>query len=97
MKKSLHFLGAIACATVLFLSCSNASIENDAKKVAQLQCRAQKLAQQALSGDESVIEESTKISTEASALANELKGKYSSEADKKKFTEAYLEELNKCK
>jgi hypothetical protein len=97
MKKSLNILSATIFATCLLLSCSNASIENDAKKVAQLQCRAQKLAQQALSGDESVIEESTKISTEASALANELKGKYSSESDKKKFTETYLEELNKCK
>ncbi len=84
-------------ATVLITSCGSAAIESDAKKVAELQCRAQKLAQQAMSGDMTVLEESTQIAAEATALANELKGKYESENDRKKFAEALSTELKNCK
>jgi phosphoheptose isomerase len=97
MKKTLSFLGVLMITTVLITSCGSAAIESDAKKVAELQCRAQKLAQQAMSGDMTVLEESTQIAAEATALANELKGKYESENDRKKFAEALSTELKNCK
>jgi len=97
MKKTFSFLGLLLVTATIITSCSSAAVENDAKKVAKLQCRAQKLAQQAMSGDMSVLEESTKLTAEATALANELKGKYESESDRKKFAEAYAAELKNCK
>ena len=97
MKKSFLFFGTLFITTMLITGCGSASIESDAKKVAELQCRAQKLAQQAMSGDMTVLEESTKIAAEATALSNELKGKYSSDSDRKKFAEALAAELKNCK
>jgi hypothetical protein len=97
MKKILSFIGTLLITTLLITSCGSSAVESDAKKVADLQCRAQKLAQQAMSGDMSVLEESTKLTAEATALANELKGKYESESDRKKFAEAYAAELKNCK
>lgn len=46
-------------ALLLMTSCGGNSIEKDAKKVAELQCKAQKLAAKATTGDNSIIEEST--------------------------------------
>ncbi len=97
MKKILSTLGMLYLSAVIITSCNNGSIEADAKKVAELQCKAQKLMQKATSGDMSVLEESTKLTTEATALGNELEGKYTSDSDKKKFAEALLKEMENCK
>ncbi len=97
MKKSITFLGAVLFASLLVTSCGGGSIDSDAKKLADLQCKAQGLMQKAQAGDQSVMEEAAKLGTEATALSNEIKGKYTSEADQKKFTEALLKEMGNCK
>ncbi len=96
MKKAITFLGAILFALTILTSCGGGSIESDAKKVAELQCKALKLMQKATSGDMSVIEESTKLSSEADALYKELEDKYTSDYDKKKFAAALLKEMGNC-
>lgn len=96
MKKLVKSLGVVLISSVVLTSCSGGSIENDAKKVAELQCKAQKLMQKATSGDMSVLEESTKLATEASSLSKEMEGKYTSDSDKQKFGEALLKEMGNC-
>jgi hypothetical protein len=97
MKKLMTIFGATAIASFLLTSCAGSSIESDAKKVAELQCKAQKLMQKATTGDMTLIEESTKLASEATTLSREIEEKYPSESDKKKFAEALLKELGNCK
>lgn len=96
MKKAMGKLTTILFLAVLITSCNNNSIETDAKRLAELTCKSQKLATRAASGDMSVIEESTKLSADAISLSNELKGKYTSDSDKEAFAKAYLNELKNC-
>lgn len=96
MKKAMGKLTTILFLVVLITSCNNNSIESDAKRLAELTCKSQKLATRAASGDMSVIEESTKLSADAISLSNELKGKYTSDSDKEAFAKAYLNELKNC-
>jgi predicted small secreted protein len=97
MKKTIKVIGAVLFTSVILTSCGGGSIESDAKKVAELQCKAQQLMQKATSGDMSVMEESTKIATEAASLSKEMEGKYTSDSDKQKFGEALLKEMGNCK
>lgn len=97
MKKVSIVLGTVLMLTTFLSSCGGNSIESDAKKVAELQCKAQQLALKAASGDMSILEESTKLSTEAAALASEMENKYTSDSDKQKFGEALLKEMGNCK
>lgn len=96
MKKSMTWFGLILMVAVTLTGCGGGSIESDAKKVAELQCKAQKLMQKAAAGDMSVMEESTKLAAEAGALAREMEAKYTSDADKQKFASALLKETGKC-
>lgn len=93
----MTIFGAIMIASTILTSCGGGSIESDAKKVAELQCKAQKLMQKATSGDMSVMEESTKLTSEAATLSKQMEGKYTSDSDKKKFAEALLKEMDNCK
>ena len=101
MKKIVFNLTAIAFVSLLLTSCGGNSIESDAKKYAELMCKAQKLATEgaakAAAGDMSAITESTKLASEAASLANEMQGKYKDEADYQKFTTAYLKAMGDCK
>tara|TARA_Y100000385_G_C12977381_1_gene586811 strand:- start:581 stop:874 length:294 start_codon:yes stop_codon:yes gene_type:complete len=97
MKKLMTIFGAMIFASFILTSCGGESIEGDAKKVAELQCKAQQLMQKATNGDMSVMEESTKLSSEAATLTKEMKGKYTSDSDKEKFAEALLKEMGNCK
>ena len=97
MKKVMTIFGAILFTSVILTSCSGGSIESDAKKVAELQCKAQKLMLEATSGDMSVMAESSKLTSEALALSKEMEGKYTSDSDKQKFAEALLKEMGNCK
>ena len=92
----MTIFGAIIIASFMLTSCGGGSIESDAKKVAELQCKAQQLMQKATSGDMSVMEESTKLASEAATLSNEMEGKYTSDSDKKKFAEALLKAMGDC-
>lgn len=94
--KAMKIFGAIIFASVILTSCGGGSIESDAKKVAELQCKAQKLMQKATLGDMSVMEESTKLALEAETLLKEMEDKYSSDSDKKKLAEALLKEMGNC-
>jgi hypothetical protein len=53
--------------------------------------------QEAASGDIALMEKRSKLLSEAAALSNEMIGKYTSDADKQKFAEAVLKEMDKCK
>ena len=101
MKKIIFNLTAIAFVSLLLTSCGGNSIESDAKKYAELMCKAQKLATEgaakAAAGDMSAITESTKLASEAASLANEMQGKYKDAADYQKFTTAYLKAMGDCK
>lgn len=72
-------------------------MENDVKRVADLQCRAKELAAKAGTGDLSSMAEAMKITTEATGLLSELEGRYTTEDEKKKFGEALAREVGKCK
>ena len=96
MKQTITFFGKLLLASVILTSCGS-SIESDAKKVAELQCKAQKIMQEAASGDIALTEKSSKLLFEAAALSNEMIGKYTSDTDKQKFAEAVLKEMDKCK
>lgn len=97
MKKLMTIFGAIIFASVILTSCGGGSIESDAKKVAEHQCKAQKLMQKATLGDMSVMEENTKLASEATTLSKEMEGKYILDSDKKIFAEALLKEMGNCK
>ena len=97
MKNLKTIFGAVIFASFMLTSCGGGSIESDAKKVAELQCKAQQLMQKATSGDMSVMAESTKLASEAATLSKEMEGKYTSDSDKKKFAEALLKEMGNCK
>lgn len=83
-------------ASLILTSCSGGSIESDAKKIAELQCKEQELMKKTSSGDTNALSESNEIMVEAAALAKEMEGKYTSDSDKKKFGEAYLKALGDC-
>ena len=96
MKKSISIFGAILFTSLLFTSCDGNSIERDAEKVADLQCKAQKAMAEVTSGDMSALTANSDLMLEAAALAEKMEGKYISDADQQKFAEAYLKALNKC-
>ena len=101
MKKLIFNLTAIAFVSLLLTSCGGNSIESDAKKYAELMCKAQKLATEgaakAAAGDMSAMTESTKLMTEAASLATEMQGKYKDASDYQNFSAAYLKALADCK
>ena len=101
MKKLMTIFGAMFIASVILTSCGGNSIESDAKKYAELMCKAQKLATEgatkAAAGDMSAMTESTKLMTEATTLATEMQGKYKDASDYQKFSAAYLKALADCK
>jgi hypothetical protein len=101
MKKTMTILGVVLFASFILTSCGGNSIESDAKKCAELMCKAQKLATEGLAkaatGDMSVVTESTKIAAEAKALGEEMQGKYKDADDYQKFNAAYLKALAECK
>ncbi len=100
MKKIIFNLTAIAFVSLLLTSCGSNSIESDAKKYAELMCKAQKLATEGAakmaSGDMSAMTESTKLATEAASLATEMQGKYKDANDYQKFSAAYLKAFADC-
>ncbi len=96
MKQVMTICGALLFASTILTSCSGGSIESDAKRVAELQCKAQKLMQRASAGDMTLMDESARLTSETLALTREIEEKYISYADKKKFGEALLKEMGNC-
>ena len=95
MKKSITVFGAMVFATLILTSCGS-SVESDAKKLAELQCKSQKLSEKVLAGDMSVSAESMTLATDAAKLSEEIEGKYTTDEEKQKFEEALLKEMGKC-
>ncbi len=96
MKKLLSIFIAMFIASAMLTSCGGNSIESDAKKVAEIQCKVQKLILKAASGDKSAVEESKKLTAESQDLFKELQEKYKSDSDKQKFGEAVMKEMGNC-
>lgn len=93
----MTIFGAIFIVSSIISSCGGNSIESDAKKYAELVCKAQKLATKTATGDMSAMSESTKLMTEAASLSKEMQGKYKDASDYQKFSVAYLKALADCK
>ena len=91
MKKTILNLTAIAFVSLLLTNCGGNSIESDAKKYAELMCKAQKMA---TTGD---VAQSTQLATEAASLATEMQGKYKDASDMESFQAAYLYAFSDCK
>ncbi len=79
--------------------CDSNNLEKDAKRLADIQCRAQKLMTKASANalDTSVLSEAQKLKAESEGLLDELNKKYSSQTDKQKMAEILLKELQSCK
>lgn len=92
----MTIFGAILFASVILTSCADNSIQNDAKKYAELMCKAQELAKKAATGDMSAIAESTKLATEVASHLQEVKEKYK-DAEYSKYLTACSEEMVNCK
>ncbi len=99
MKKVILNVATFVFVSFSLTSCGS-SIESDAKKSAELACKAKKAATKgissALSGDKSAMDETTKLTTEAASFAQEMQTKYTNPEDKQKFTTAFLKALNDC-
>ena len=99
----MTIFGVILFASFILTSCGGNSIESDAKKVAELQCKAQHTFSIVEAGGHlSVMEfkESTKLLSELGTLSKELERKYTSDSDKQKFDKALLiqrKAIHNCK
>jgi Na+-translocating ferredoxin:NAD+ oxidoreductase RnfG subunit len=89
MKKFIATVCVILTAA-LFSSCAN-SIETDAKRIAQLTCKAQKMSIKELMPSGSSLKEEVK------KMKTELAAKYTDEAERKIFYDIYIRELRNCK
>ena len=87
---------ALVIGSLLLASCGGNSVESDAKKAADIYCKAQSIARKAQSGDASALEESSKLSIEAANLTKELQNKYSSPEDAQRFSAAYATAIGHC-
>jgi hypothetical protein len=96
MKKVMTIFGAILFASTILTSCGGGSIDNDAKKVAELLCKAEKIRQKEASGEMTSMEERAELASEYETLSEELKGKYTSDSDRKKFDNAFFKEMGNC-
>lgn len=87
----------VAILLVMFaiISCGN-SIESNAQKLVKLQCKAQKLAKKAMSGDIDQIEASN-LAMEAAKFGEKVKNKYKSKEEQEKFQEAMIKYAKECK
>lgn len=96
MKSLTITLGLMA--TMLLYSCGG-SIESDAKRLADLQCKAQKMSEKMMSGEVDLSDMSATVSlaTEASELAEELEGKYTTEGEREQLEKALWKAMEDCK
>ena len=101
MKKVNSFIAVVLIASFTLTACGNSSssIEKDAKKYADLACKAQKLGTKAGQGDMSVMTEYTELSKEIATFSSDMQKKYKeSGADEyQKFLSAYTKAAAECK
>lgn len=97
MRKLTFLIGAIMLASFTLTSCGGNSMESDAKKMAELQCKAMELMEKVMEGDEAAMADSEKFGKEAQDFAKEIEAKYTSEADQEAFGKAFAKEFENCK
>lgn len=97
MTKLMRIGGTVLMvASCVLAGCGGTSPESDAKRLAALMCKAQKLAERAASGDSSVMEESSRLMTEAQTLKTQLERRYTADADKAKLATALMNAMGNC-
>lgn len=80
--------------TMLLASCGG-SLESDAKKIADLQCKIMKMSDDILDGDMDASA-SIALAEEAEKLEKEMKGKYTTDEEREEFGKALLKALGDC-
>lgn len=96
MKKN-EMAKLLICVFLMILTGCNSSIESDAQKMADMQCKSYNLLERAGKGEVS-ISESTSFAAEFEIFNKEMMEKYASDPDKKKFEETCLKAVAKgCK
>jgi hypothetical protein len=70
------------------MACGKSGVDADAKQLADLQCKAQKLSAQALTNP-SMMQDSMKLIGEANELNARLTQKYTSDSDKAQLASAF--------
>lgn len=95
MKTQLKIVTLITFVCTILVSCS--SPESDAKKLAEMQCKMQKIMQKASSGDMTVINEGDALEKEIKTMEIELASKYTKEEDKKIIESILMNEMKNCK
>ena len=91
-KQKLRNLLIASLFLTISTSCGS-GINSDAKKAADLACKAQKMAMEM---DVNNTEKLMELQQEATALYEEMAGKYQSTEDMQEFAQAYQEELSRC-
>lgn len=91
MKKTLLFIFTSAC-----ISACGDSLEADAKKLAELQCKTIKLIGKVMDGDSSAVSESKQLEEDINKLQKKMENKYSTTEEKQKLAIAVLQEMGKC-
>ena len=93
MKKSILVVTATA---LLTLTSCGSSISSDAQKVADLQCKVQKLQKAIFSGDTSDKEDLQEFVAETAELVQKMNAKYASMEEKQEFTNALAKAKANC-
>lgn len=98
MKKQITLIASTLSLLFILTSCGS-SIENDAKKLANIMCKSQELAIKAKQGDNSAMTESLELMKEARELKKKLGDKYEKGEAKKEFQKAVSNAMSKtnCK
>ncbi|HLW33228.1 MAG TPA: hypothetical protein VKX40_13275 [Aequorivita sp.] len=96
MKKLSITLSLLAI--MLLSACAN-SIESDAKRLAELQCKAKLMSEKMMSGESELADLSATLSLakEASELMEELDEKYTTEKEKEQLEKALRKAMEVCK
>ncbi len=89
-KRNIISLLSAVLFLILITACSG-GLKSDAKKAADLACKAQKMAM-----DMDNMEDLQELQAEAASLYQKLSSKYQTPEEMQEFAEAYEKELGKC-
>lgn len=92
--KNLFIIGTTLISLFFLASCG--SIESDAKKLAEYECKLKELMQKSMSGDQDAQEEMEKLGKELEEFGEELEEKYPTDAEKEEVRKAVEKESGKC-
>jgi hypothetical protein len=97
MKKQIFMLAFGGIGLFMLSSCGGNDVKADAKKLADIQCRAQQMQSKAGAGDMASLQEATKLAKESMDLLAEMQKKYTSASDKQELQAAMLDAMKDCK